>query len=78
MSSDQTLFKDEPITTPQATPESITPAANPSDLFTDQLAAIKNDQGVPKYDTVEKAIEALQHSQQYIPELKTQMSNQEQ
>ena len=77
MSSDQTLFKDEPIT-PQATPVEKTPAANPSDLFVDQLAAIKNDQGVPKYDTVEKAIEALQHSQQYIPELKTQMSNQEQ
>lgn len=73
------LFNDDK-TNPQATPEqnTNTPSVNPTDLFTDQLAAIKNDDGAPKYDTVEKAIEALQHSQQYIPELKTQMSQQEQ
>lgn len=71
------LFKDEE-TNPQETPETITPATNPNDLFTDQLAAIKNSDGAPKYDSVEKAIEALQHSQQYIPELKDKVSTQEQ
>ena len=72
------LFKDEPNATPQVTPEpTITPQANPNDLFTDQLAAIKNSEGAPKYDSVEKAIEALQHSQQYIPELQSKMTSQE-
>lgn len=71
------LFKDEEIK-PQVTPETTTPSVNPNDLFADQLAVIKNDDGAPKYDSVEKAIEALQHSQQYIPELKTQVSTQEQ
>jgi len=70
------LFEDNKETH-QATPESTTPIANPNDVFADQLAVIKNENGVPKYDTVEKAIEALQHSQQYIPQLKTQVSEQE-
>jgi septum formation inhibitor MinC len=73
------LFNDDTTNNPQATPEPQTPpATNPNDLFTDQLAAIKNSEGAPKYDTVEKAIEALQHSQQYIPELKDKVSSQEQ
>lgn len=71
------LFKDEPNSNPQATPDNNTPSVNPDDLFADQLAAIKNEQGAPKYDSVEKAIEALQHSQQYIPELKDKLSSQE-
>tara|TARA_R110000851_G_scaffold165758_1_gene310823 strand:- start:6643 stop:7389 length:747 start_codon:yes stop_codon:yes gene_type:complete len=72
------LFNDEQTPTPQATPEQpITPQANPNDLFTDQLAAIKNSDGAPKYDSVEKAIEALQHSQQFIPELQSKMTSQE-
>lgn len=62
---------------PQATPELNTPNVNPNNVFADQLAGIKNDNGEPKYDTVEKAIEALQHSQQYIPQLKTQVTEQE-
>jgi hypothetical protein len=72
------LFNDEQNVIPQVTPEQNPPNQNPNDLFADQLAAIKNGDGVPKYDTVEKAIEALQHSQQYIPELKDKMSLQEQ
>ena len=72
------LFNDEPVLTPQATPDQpITPQANPDNLFTDQLAAIKNSDGAPKYDSVEKAIEALQHSQQFIPELQSKMTSQE-
>lgn len=73
------LFKDEELATPQATPElEQTPAPTSKDLFTDQLAAIKNESGEQKYDTPEKALEALKHSQQYIPELKSKMELQEQ
>ena len=69
------LFKDEQAPTPQATPEQTqTPAPTSTDLFTDQLAAIKNDSGEQKYDTPEKALEALKHSQQYIPELKSDLA----
>lgn len=72
------LFKDEPNSNPQATPEPAAPIVNTNDLFSDQLAAIKNDQGAPKYTNVEDAIVALQHSQKYIPELKDKVSTQEQ
>jgi hypothetical protein len=37
------------------------------------LASIKNEQGNQKYDSVEKALEALQHSQEFIPTLKSQL-----
>ncbi len=77
--SDQTLFNDEQPNKSQATPEQQnTPVPNSSDLFADQLAAIKNEDGAQKYDTPEKALEALQHSQQYIPELKSKVDSQEQ
>lgn len=73
------LFNDDNKDNPQETPETNNaPSVNPDDLFADQLAAIKNEDGAPKYDSVEKAIEALQHSQNYIPELKTKVSEQEQ
>lgn len=68
------LFNDETSTNTQATPElEQAPAKTSNDLFTDQLAAIKNESGEQKYDTPEKALEALKYSQQYIPELKSQM-----
>lgn len=69
------LFNDE-NTNPQATPEQTnTPSVNTNDLFSDQLAAIKNESGEPKYDSLEKALDALKHSQSYIPELKTELSS---
>lgn len=71
------LFTDDTVT-PQATPETITPTPTSSDLFADQLAAIKNEAGEQKYETPEKALEALKHSQQYIPELRTTLASQEQ
>lgn len=72
------LFNDESVN-PQATPEpTVTPEPNSTDLFADQLAAIKNEDGEQKYDTPEKALEALKHSQQFIPELKSKVDLQEQ
>jgi len=42
------------------------------------LSGIKNEQGQPKYQSVEKALEALQHSQEFIPTLKNQLATVEQ
>lgn len=71
--SDQNVFgENKPEVTPQEAPQvnQQQQAPNVNELFADQLAAIRNEEGKPKYDSVEKAIEALKHSQQYIPELK--------
>lgn len=60
----------------QETPETVTPQSG--DLFSNQLKEIKAEDGRQKYDTVEKALEALTHSQSLIPTLQTQVSTQEQ
>lgn len=43
--------------------------------FTDQLSMIKNESGEQKYDSVPKALDALAHSQQYIPQLKGEVES---
>ena len=70
--TDQSLFTktEEAVVVAPATP---TQTETPS-LFNDQLNMIKNDSGEVKYDSVPKALEALQHSQKYIPEIKSQLS----
>lgn len=45
--------------------------------YEDLLKSIKNDQGLPKYATLEDALKALQHSQAYIPEAKSQLTQQQ-
>lgn len=50
----------------------------PSDNLQDLLKNIKNDQGEQKYKSLEDALVALDHSQKYIPELKTQLSGTQQ
>lgn len=42
------------------------------DLFADKLMAIKKEDGTPKYDTLEKALDALAASQAYIPQLEAE------
>tara|TARA_R100000687_G_C6447977_1_gene163778 strand:- start:788 stop:1624 length:837 start_codon:yes stop_codon:yes gene_type:complete len=44
--------------------------ASSGDVFADQLASIKNERGEPKYKDLPTAIEALKHSQEYIPQVK--------
>lgn len=39
------------------------------DVFADKLMAIKKADGTPKYDTLEKALDALKASQDHIPNL---------
>jgi len=66
--TDQSLFNNDPQVTPETT-------ASPSSLFNDQLAAIKNESGEQKYKTLDDALNALKHSQEYIPDLKTQLDS---
>jgi len=46
------------------------PASGTDELAT-LLGNIKNERGEPKYKTVQEALKALQHSQEYIPSLKS-------
>lgn len=60
------LFEQQPEPTSQ-------PVATPSasiEAFAHQLFAIKNDKGEPKYNSLTTALDALKHSQEYIPQLK--------
>lgn len=67
--SDQTVFSND-----SQAPTPATPQADPSNVFADQLSMIKNENGEQKYDTLPKALDALAHSQQYIPQVKNDLS----
>lgn len=56
-----------------------TPAQSPSQqsAFTDLLSKIKNEKGEQKYNSVDTALDALAHSQSYIPQLKTELDSKE-
>lgn len=74
--SDPTAFSSDTPTEVTPNPE-VTPQVPTDNLFSDQLANIKNERGEQKYDSVQKALEALQHSQEFIPQLQTKMAAQE-
>lgn len=67
--SEQDIFNGQSTQTTN-TPETF----NPDTL----LEQIKNEAGQRKYANIEEALKALQHSQEYIPTLKTQLSEKEQ
>lgn len=46
--------------------------ANNQNMFNEKLDDIKNDDGVKKYDSVDKALDALKASQEYIPQLQNE------
>src|SRR3546814_1766851 len=50
----------------------------PVDKYADLLKSIKNESGEQKYDSIEKALEALGHSQSFIPQIKSQLTEKEQ
>lgn len=54
------------------------PNGNQSNPLADLLGSIKNDRGETKYKTVEDALNALKHSQDYIPQLSDKLRQQEQ
>ncbi len=60
-----------PVSTdPQATPQP--DVVTPTNLFTDQLSMITNEEGNQKYNSVEDALKALAHSQQHIANLEAE------
>lgn len=67
------MFETNSLETP--TPQSPQEHTN---LFADQLKGIVDEGGRQKYDSPEKALEALRHSQSYIPQLKGQLTTYEQ
>ena len=60
----------QPVPTEQVQPQS-------GNAFSDQLMNIKTEDGRQKYDTVEKALEALAHSQTHIPSLQGKLTDSE-
>ena len=56
-----------------------TPASQDAlfETFAHQLMEIKNEKGEPKYSNLSVALDALKHSQEYIPQLKSKTEEQE-
>lgn len=80
--SDQTsIFGNNPEATPQqqqtqsSTPASTTPVVD--DRLANLLADIKNERGEPKYKDPLEALNGLKHAQEYIPQLKSQLTDRE-
>lgn len=74
---DSNIFNNPGATTPTSnvSPAGTTPSSTES--YADLLGSIKNERGEPKYKTLQDAIVALKHSQEYIPQLTTKLSQQE-
>ena len=68
--TDQSLFNTNE--NPQATPEQ---TSYPLDALNTQLADIKNSDGAQKYKNLEDALNALKHSQDYIPQVKEELTS---
>lgn len=65
-----------PGNTPEGNKQPEGDAPSGGDLTT-LLGQIKNERGEPKYKSVEEALKALQHSQEYIPQLTTKIAGME-
>lgn len=61
------------MTTQSAFAEQVVAPSATEVTFVEHLAKIKNEEGGQKYDSVTKALDALAHSQAYIPQLKTEV-----
>ncbi len=60
-------------TTPAQAPAGNEQAPAPQPTFADKLSGITNEAGEQKYANVDTALDALANSQQYIPQLQTQL-----
>ena len=76
MSDQNSIFNDASQATPGAS-GAATPNANELSALDTILSSIKNDRGEPKYNTVEDALVALRHSQEYIPQLNSKLTERE-
>lgn len=72
--TDQSVFtQQDPATPPVVQQQQAAPNA-----YEDLLKGIKNEAGLPKYATIDEALKALQHSQDYIPQVKSQLTQKDQ
>lgn len=74
----QDIFNQNTSTQTQTTPASNGGTAPTNDQLTTLLAGIRNERGEQKYKTVEEALKALGHSQEFIPQLKNEKQELEQ
>ena len=74
MPNDANIFSGTPATGGEVTPQNDSPNA----AYADLLGSIKNERGEPKYKDVQTALEALRHSQEFIPQLKSEKEKTEQ
>jgi hypothetical protein len=72
--TDQSSIFTENQNSGEATPPNSAQTPNPLENL---LKEIKNDKGEPKYASVEAALNALKHSQEYIPNLSQQLKDRE-
>jgi LysM repeat protein len=75
MTDQSSIFGQSDSQTPANTGDTsnVTNAPN-VDPIADLLGSIKNERGEPKYKNIQDALVALRHSQEYIPQLTTQLS----
>lgn len=68
------------FTNPEGTPSegNVVNTPNTEGKLADLLKSIKNENGEQKYNSVEKALEALGNAQAFIPQLKSQLSEKDQ
>jgi len=71
MADQPNVFGNEGVTPP------VENNATQIDKYADLLKSIKNENGEQKYDSLEKALEALGHSQTFIPQIKSQLTEKE-
>lgn len=71
--SDQNIFSsgETPNQNQQSAPAN-TQTSSSNDSFADLLGSIKNEKGEPKYRDVNTALDALKHSQEFIPQIKNE------
>jgi hypothetical protein len=80
--TDSVFSQETPVTQPVVTPAvtqaaptpAVAPVVDPSTMFADQLASIKNPEGTQKYGSVEDALKGATHAQDYILQLQTQLA----
>jgi len=71
--SDQNIFSSgDTQNQNQQSATASTQTSSSSDSFADLLGSIKNEKGEPKYRDVNTALDALRHSQEFIPQIKSE------
>lgn len=78
MSTDTSIFSNTDSSTQTNTniaDTSNTASVNSTDTFANLLGSIKNERGEQKYKDAASALEGLKNAQEYIPQLKTELSN---